>query len=116
MTDNQSDFRFSGEKRRILLVEDDIINQEMIRESVSGTYDLTVAETGEEALTIISERYETLSIVLLDLNLRGVFNKHIEILLTKRKSNAILSVTICQKNIGKCERRMTMFVCEVYYG
>ena len=64
MTDNQANFRFSGEKRRILLVEDDIINQEMIRESVSGTYDLTVAETGEEALTIISERYETLSIVI----------------------------------------------------
>lgn len=78
MTDNKPKFRISEERRRILLVEDDIINQEMIRESVSGTYDLTVAETGEEALTIISERYETLSIVLLDLNLPGI--KGIEVL------------------------------------
>ncbi len=31
--------------------------------------------------------------------LGGVFNKHIEILLTKRKSNAILSVTICRQKI-----------------
>ena len=78
MTDNKSKFRISGERRRILLVEDDIINQEMIRESVSDTYDLIVAETGEEALLIIGEQYETLSIVLLDLNLPGI--KGIEVL------------------------------------
>ena len=82
MTDNKSQFRISEERRRILLVEDDIINQEMIRESVSGTYDLIVAETGEEALTIISEQCETLSIVLLDLNLPGI--KGIEVLKTIR--------------------------------
>lgn len=78
MTDNKSKFRISEERRRILLVEDDIINQEMIRESVSDTYDLIVAETGEEALLIIGEQYETLSIVLLDLNLPGI--KGIEVL------------------------------------
>ncbi|MBQ3848809.1 MAG: hypothetical protein II748_08180, partial [Clostridia bacterium] len=72
MNDNKSKFGISEEKRRILLVEDDIINQEMIRESVGGTYDLIVAETGEEALLIISEQYERLSIVLLDLNLPGI--------------------------------------------
>ena len=78
MTDNKSKFRISEERRRILLVEDDIINQEMIRESVSDTYDLIVAETGEEELLIIGEQYETLSIVLLDLNLPGI--KGIEVL------------------------------------
>ena len=78
MIDNKSKFRISEERRRILLVEDDIINQEMIRESVSDTYDLIVAETGEEALLIIGEQYETLSIVLLDLNLPGI--KGIEVL------------------------------------
>ena len=78
MNDNKSKFGISEEKRRILLVEDDIINQEMIRESVGGTYDLIVAETGEEALLIISEQYETLSIVLLDLNLPGI--KGVEVL------------------------------------
>ena len=78
MTDEKSKFRISEEKRRILLVEDDIINQEMIRESIGETYDLTFAETGEEALCIIREQYETLSIVLLDLNLPGI--KGVEVL------------------------------------
>ena len=72
MTDKKTKFRISEEKRRILLVEDDFINQEMIRESIGEVYDLIVAGTGEEALSVIREQYETLSIVLLDLNLPGI--------------------------------------------
>ena len=90
MTDNKSKFRISEERRRILLVEDDIINQEMIRESVGDTYSLTVAETGEEALLIISEQYETLSVVLLDLNLPGI--KGIEVL---KKIRSVRSIPVC---------------------
>ena len=78
MTVNETKFRISEEKRRILLVEDDVINQEMIRESIGGAYDLVVTETGEEALGIIREQYETLSTVLLDLNLPGI--KGVEVL------------------------------------
>ncbi len=78
MTGKKATFRISEEKRRILLVEDDLINQEMIRESIGETYDLIVAPTGEEALAVIREQYETLSIVLLDLNLPGI--KGIEVL------------------------------------
>ena len=48
MTDKKTKFRISEEKRRILLVEDDFINQEMIRESIGEVYDLIVAGTGEE--------------------------------------------------------------------
>ena len=86
MTENQSKFRISEEKRRILLVEDDIINQEMIKESVGDVYELTIAENGEEALRIIREEYDTLSIVLLDLNLPGI--KGIEVLKQIRKDPA----------------------------
>lgn len=78
MTDKKTKFRISEEKRRILLVEDDIINQEMIRESIGEAYDLIVTGTGEEALCIIREQYETLSTVLLDLNLPGI--KGVEVL------------------------------------
>ncbi|MBR6426608.1 MAG: EAL domain-containing protein, partial [Clostridia bacterium] len=55
-----------------MLVEDDIVNQEMIKASLGGIYDLIVVETGERALEIIREQYKTLSIVILDLNLPGI--------------------------------------------
>ena len=78
MTDNKTKFRISEEKRRILLVEDEVINQEILRETIEGTYDVVIANTGEEALEIVREQNETLSVVLLDLNLPDI--KGIEIL------------------------------------
>ena len=72
MAKNKETFRISEEKRRILLVEDELINQEIIRESLAQSYELLIAQSGEEALQIIGEQHETLSVVLLDLNLPGV--------------------------------------------
>ena len=71
MTDNNS-FRISEEKRRVLLVEDDIICQEIMKASIGDTYNVIIAKTGEEALEIIRDQHETLSIILLDLNLPGI--------------------------------------------
>ena len=71
MSDNKS-FRISEERRRILLIEDDVICQEMMKESIADTYDVVIAESGEEALDIIRAQYDTLSMVLLDLNLPGI--------------------------------------------
>ena len=76
--EKKTKFSVSEEKRRILLVEDDVINQEMLKESIGNVYELIIAETGEEALEIVRERFRTLSIILLDLNLPGV--KGIEVL------------------------------------
>lgn len=70
--DKKTRFRITEEKRRILLVEDDIVNQEMVKESLGETYDMVIVETGEEALDILSTQHDTLSIVLLDLNLPGI--------------------------------------------
>ena len=72
MTAHQTKFSISEEKRHVLLIEDDVINQEMIRESISGQYELIVATSGEQALDIMHEQYETISVVLLDLNLPGI--------------------------------------------
>lgn len=72
MADNKLKFRISAERRRILIVEDEIINQEMLKESLGETYALIIAETGEEAMEIIREQFETISIILLDLNLPGM--------------------------------------------
>ncbi|MBP5312891.1 MAG: EAL domain-containing protein [Clostridia bacterium] len=62
----------SDERRKILLVEDEIINQELMKESLSGIYDLIVTETGEEAMDVVNEQHQTLSVVILDLNLPGI--------------------------------------------
>ena len=69
---NKNSFRITEEKRRVLLVEDDIVCQEMMKASIGATYDVVIAKTGEEALKIIRAEHETLSIILLDLNLPGI--------------------------------------------
>ena len=69
MTRKELDFRILGKKRRILLVEDDVINQEIMKTILSDSYEVVVAGSGEEAISLIDSLYETISIVLLDLNL-----------------------------------------------
>lgn len=88
MTDNTTNFRVTEKKRRILLVEDDIINQEMLKASVSDSYDLIIATSGEEALEIVRKEFQTISIILLDLNLPGI--KGIDVL-KKIKGNPVYS-------------------------
>ena len=65
-------FRVSGEKRKVLLVEDEIINQQMMTAILCDSYDVIAASSGEQAIDILKERHDTLSIVLLDLNLPGM--------------------------------------------
>lgn len=69
MEDTQTVFRPSRDKRRILLIEDEFVNQEILKLFLEDSYDLVLAGTGAEALGIISAQYETLSLILLDLNL-----------------------------------------------
>lgn len=88
MAVRKTSFRISEEKRRILLVEDDVVNQEMMKASLGEIYDLVVVETGEQALEIVREQYKTLSLVILDLNLPGLKGQDV---LTAIKSDAALS-------------------------
>ena len=62
----KNSFSISEERRRILLVEDDYVNQETLKATLGDVYEVVIAETGEEALETIQDQYETLSIVLLD--------------------------------------------------
>ena len=61
----------AGRKRHLLVVEDEFINRYILiaHLEVTGEYEFLVAETGAEALRIIRENPQTLSLVLLDLNL-----------------------------------------------
>ena len=69
MPEKQERFRPSVEKRRILLVEDEPINQEILQMVLQDAYEVIPAETGARAQEILHSQFETLSLILLDLNL-----------------------------------------------
>ena len=62
----------NGTKRIILVADDEFINREILSEVLKDSYELLFAETGTETLEQISENRETLSLVLLDLNMPGM--------------------------------------------
>ena len=59
-----ADLDFRG--RRILLVEDNELNREILTELLSEKFDILTAENGEIGLKMLSEHYRELSAVLLD--------------------------------------------------
>ena len=66
------DMNRKGGKRLVLIVEDDLVNRELLKAYLGQDYELICAESGDEALKKIRENRETLSLVLLDLNLPGI--------------------------------------------
>lgn len=68
-TGTQTLFRPSAEKRRILLVEDEFINQEILKAYIGEIYEILIAADGATALETLFAEYETISLILLDLNL-----------------------------------------------
>ncbi len=72
--------------RRILVVEDDLINREILSLMLRDTYDILIAETGKQALELLESDYGTLTLVLLDLNLPDM--KGVDIL-RRIKGNAL---------------------------
>ena len=85
-------FRVSGEKRKVLLVEDEIINQQMMMAILGDVYDVITATSGEQAIDILKDRHDTLSIVLLDLNLPGMGG--IEVLKLLRDGSAYSNLPV----------------------
>ena len=69
MPERHLTFHSSNGKRRVLVVEDETINQQILSLILSDTYEVVLAGTGAEALEDVAENYEVLSLVLLDLNL-----------------------------------------------
>ncbi len=57
----------NGKKRKVLIVDDEQINRRLLGKIIEEEYEALYAENGEEALEIIRQNSETLSIVLLDL-------------------------------------------------
>ncbi|MGX8698415.1 MAG: response regulator, partial [bacterium] len=87
--DKGSTLQFDGAKRRILVVEDELVNRELLGFMLQDCYDLTFAETGGEALALLSEQAEMPSLVLLDLNLPDMHGVEI---LRRCKENALTTI------------------------
>lgn len=54
-------------KRRVLIVDDEMINREMLANILQDRYEIVFACSGTEAVEVMQEQHETLSLVLLDL-------------------------------------------------
>lgn len=67
-----SEINAKNRKKPVLIVEDDFVNRELLNAYLQQDYEILCAETAEEALRIIHGNSETLSLVLLDLNLPGM--------------------------------------------
>lgn len=65
---NGKGYRFAerGAKRRVLVVEDNDLNREVLSALLSDEYEVLVAEDGLAGLEVLAENYAELSLVLLD--------------------------------------------------
>ena len=67
MPDKTDTFQAVNGKRKILIVEDELINREILRSVLETEYEILTAENGREAMEIVRENRQTLSLILLDL-------------------------------------------------
>ena len=63
------DLKAGDRKRLVLIVEDEYVNLMLLSAYLENEYEVICAETGAEALEMIRDRIEMLSLILLDLNL-----------------------------------------------
>ena len=69
MQEGKRKFHSMNGKRRILVIEDEPINQEILNLILQDEYDVVAAADGASALETVRAQYDTLSLILLDLNL-----------------------------------------------
>jgi len=79
-------------KRRILIVEDELINQEILRMILQDTYEIVFASNGSEAMEAARTGSDTLSLILLDLNLPDMHG--LEVLRVLKSDLAISRVPV----------------------
>ena len=78
----------SGLRRKILIVEDNDLNREMLKATLEDEYDVLEAVNGEDGLQILSQNYKDISIVLLDVVMPVCDGFEF---LTRQKSDSLLA-------------------------
>lgn len=58
---------FSNHSKKILVVEDNVINREILCKILEDTYETIQAENGKEALTLLEKHGEEIELILLDI-------------------------------------------------
>ncbi|MCR4562018.1 MAG: EAL domain-containing protein [Bacilli bacterium] len=56
-------------KRTVLIVDDEFINQEILKEILGDVYDVITADNGKEALDVVRASLTPISLILLDINM-----------------------------------------------
>ena len=64
-----------GMKRRVLIVEDEIINREILGAMLSQTYEIAFAANGQEAMDALNDPEADFSLILLDLCIKIILCK-----------------------------------------
>lgn len=69
MFESRENYYSINGKRQILIAEDEMINRELLGNILEEYFVISYAEDGEQTMQIIEEEKDTLSLVLLDLNM-----------------------------------------------
>jgi len=59
----------AGRKRKILVIEDNLLNQEMLCTILQDKYEIITAENGEIGFELLEQNYRELSVILLDMQM-----------------------------------------------
>ena len=78
----------NGFKRKVLIVEDNEINREILKVTLEDDYDVIEAVNGEEGLQLLSQYYKEISIILLDVVMPVCDGFEF---LTRQKSDSLLA-------------------------
>ena len=99
---------FKNNRKTILIVEDEFINQELLKNFLEDTYDLLIANDGVEALDIINEHKNNISLILLDLFLPKINGKDLLKLLKEHNEFKNIPVIIITSDIDSEEETLNI--------
>ncbi|MBO7703899.1 MAG: response regulator, partial [Solobacterium sp.] len=92
MRDHSSAFYSENGKRRVLVVDDEAINRELLGAILEKDYDVIFACDGKEALSLVETNRDVLSLVILDLIMPNMSGQ--EVLRTVRANEAYQDIPI----------------------
>ena len=72
MLKSRNGIRNTSRKRRVLIVDDELINRELLKLILEDEYDTLTAPDGETALEVAREYGESISLIMLDLLMPGL--------------------------------------------
>ena len=92
MLKSHEKFHSANGKRQILIVDDELVNRELLGYYLQEEYEELFAENGLQALDLLRENRETLSLVLLDLLMPGM--NGLELLQVKKEDPLLQQIPV----------------------